>query len=583
MFRPTLARLLGVLALLAGLAWWAAAGGRSGAPELPAFDTIVVVTIDTLRRDAVGAYAPHGTEPPRETPHLDAFALRATRFDDARTVVPLTLPAHVAMFTGLPPVRTGVRVNASPRLVAASDRAFPLLAERLHAEGWHTAAFVSASVLGAMHGLDQGFDRYDDGQLEDRGGPAVVERAGAVTVARALAHLAARPAGAPVFLWVHLFEPHAPHASDGTYAGDVRTADAAVGTLLAGLARRGEVRTAVIILGDHGEGLGELGEREHGFLLADGVLRIPLLLRVPDREPSVRPDPVQITDVAPTVAALADLAWPAQDGPGVGRDLLGPPEAARVLVAESVYGHHLHRWAQLVGAADARGTLVDAGRDRLHVVPPAPYGHLVGALVSVPDGPWATRLARETAAYKRAECDEHPTAGPLSPYGGQGPVAPFLTPEMNALRPDPYASVQRHDRIESIRQLLLRQTAAGEAEVEEALRSARAMDRPDQDAGSPELQFWIGEASYQLGQLRAGSPGGQLEARTLLEAAEAHFLRAFELGYRDTTTLVRACGVNSLGRETECLERFETLAPQVEPLGAEALDLRERLRAAIPR
>ena len=104
--------------------------------------TILLLTVDTLRRDALGAYANASPEAPSSTPRMDALARAGLRFLDARTPVPLTLPAHVTMLTGLPPAVTGVRLNAFDRLPGPEQRGFPLLAERLRAEGWRTGAFV---------------------------------------------------------------------------------------------------------------------------------------------------------------------------------------------------------------------------------------------------------------------------------------------------------------------------------------------------------------------------------------------------------------------------------------------------------
>ncbi len=280
--------------------------------------TIVLVTVDTLRRDRVSTYAPEGATVRVVTPNFDAIAGAGVVFEDARTPVPLTLPGHAVMLTGLPPAVLGIRVNAHGRLPAPEGRDYALLTERLRDAGWRTGAFVSAEPLVAAYGLDQGFDVYDDEGLEaaDGGGLAFRERPGEETVGRALAYLDGLEATDRVFLWVHLFEPHAPYAPDAPatvppearYDLDVLKADAIVGRLVAGLEARGRGDAALLLTADHGEALGELGERTHGLLLGDAVCRVPFLLRAPGLAPGRRSDPVDLADVAPTLAGLAGLA-----------------------------------------------------------------------------------------------------------------------------------------------------------------------------------------------------------------------------------------------------------------------------------
>jgi hypothetical protein len=562
--------LLPALLVLAAAVWWFALREEPGAQRA---HTIVLITPDTLRWDHVSAYGIEGGGPPHpRTPRMDRLAAGGLRFSDARTPVPLTLPAHVTMLAGLPPAATGVRLNTYGRLPSPAQRGFPLLPERLAEQGYHTAAFVSAAVLGARYGLDDAFGHYDDGALGHAGTVTVQERRGGATVAAALAHVRTRPVGEPLFLWVHLFEPHAPYAADGSYAGDVEDVDAIVGALLDGLAAAGRGEAAVLLTSDHGEALGELQERTHGLLLADGVLRVPFVLGAPGLEPGVREDPADLADVAPTLAALAGLPWPARDVPGAGRDLLdGPSPSERVRVAETVYGHQLHRWAQLVAARGPTGTLVDVGADRLRWIPPSDRHHVRAGTELPPGGPATRRLANSIAEYKDAERADRIQQGQVAAgYGGAGVVEGFLPAAENARLPDPYNSILAHHRLDQIKAQLLRREQLGPAGARRLLEALEALQRPSLLAGSPELSFWVGMAHEILAGL--GVPGHAAQAETA-------YLEAFRLGRKDTDTLVRACGVNAHGREAECLERLETLGRQVPSLGPKYETLRQRLRA----
>jgi len=538
--------------------------------------TIVLITVDTLRRDHVSAYAPPDVRLPQPaTKAIDGLARQGLRFDEARTEVPLTLPSHVTMMTGLPPAATGVRLNTYGRLAAPAARGFPLLAERLRDSGWHTAAFLSADALHPRYGLDQGFETYDATMADNprRSAAQLAERPGADTVRAALAYTRGLEKREKLFLWVHLFEPHAPYAADGTYAGDVESASRLVGTLLRGLEGAGRRRGAAILLtADHGEALGELKERSHGFLLADGVLRVPFLLVAPGVEPGVRHDPVELTDVAPTLASLAGISWPHVEGPGGGVDLLAAPTPAdRVQIAESLYGHHLHRWAQLVGASSAHGTLVDAGRDRLHWIPRSGYQRQQAGTRLVTDDTETRRLATVIAEYRQFEQPDRMQGGQVAAgYGGGGRVAGFLPPAENARLPDPHGSILRHYRLDDIKRVVVSRPL--ERALRAALRALDALARPALDQGSPELQFWIGEANLRLAPLTRTS-----EAKRLLERSEQAFLRSFELGRTDTQTLTRACGVNAKGNERACLERLERLVRQVPQPGCPYWILKIRL------
>jgi choline-sulfatase len=247
--------------------------------------SIVLVTIDTLRADHVNATL---------TPALDALGREAVVFDQAITVAPLTLPAHASLLTGLYPMRHRVRDNEFA--LPADVPTYPSL---LKQRGYATAAFVSAVVLDHRCGLNRGFDLYDDA-IE---GP---ERAAVDTLTRAAEWLDRAPR--TFFVWVHIFEPHAPYRT-GSYSSEVTAADTALGRFFSHLRDVGVWDHVVLsVTGDHGESLGEHGEQTHGFFLYEAALRIPWILKAPGLKPRRVPHLVRLADELPTIAELASVS-----------------------------------------------------------------------------------------------------------------------------------------------------------------------------------------------------------------------------------------------------------------------------------
>jgi arylsulfatase A-like enzyme/Flp pilus assembly protein TadD len=297
--------------------------------------SVLLVTIDTLRADRVGAY---GNREAR-TPTLDGLAARGLLFEEALASTPLTLPSHATILSGLEPPRHGVRDNGLS--VFPDTRA--TLATLLKTRGYATGAFVGAYVLDRRFGLARGFDRYDDRIDRRQEGVSVLEseRRGEVVVEAARAWLAAQ--AGPFFAWVHLYDPHAPYDPPSPwreefagrpYEGEVAYADACLGRLLSTAEERTKDRLLIAVLGDHGEGLGEHGERTHGFFVYQSTLRIPLLIAGPGLPRGERrPGPARTADVLPTLLGRLGLPIPA----GLdGKDLLAG-QAPREMYAETAY------------------------------------------------------------------------------------------------------------------------------------------------------------------------------------------------------------------------------------------------------
>jgi arylsulfatase A-like enzyme len=401
----------------------AAALPACGGPPPP---SLLLLSIDTLRADAVSAFGREtGT-----TPRLDALAAAGTRFDAATTVTPLTLPAHAALFTGLRPARHGLTVNG-----ARGALPVPTLAQRLRAAGYATGAFVSARVLDAGLGLAAGFDRYDD-DLHVAGGPPVpTERRGDATVEAALAWDGWQ---APSFFaFVHLFDPHAPYAAPGgatgmdraAYLDEVRFADAQLGRLLDGVLARTRGPLLVVVLSDHGEGLGEHGEETHGLLLHEATLHVPLVMawlrggegRPFGRAGEVRTDVVSLLDVAPTLAEVLSLPpLPDLDGASVVAPRPGRPLPLETRAPSFYYGFSAlagvrRDGLKLVGAPEAQPpgwTLTDLAADPQELAGTPAGDHPLVALVRSPHPEHEAEVGLDEATLRA-----------LGYAGGRAPLA----------------------------------------------------------------------------------------------------------------------------------------------------------------
>ena len=332
---------------------------------------VLLVTIDTLRADRVGAYSGGAL-----TPTLDQLASRGIRFTQAHAHAPMTLPAHTSILTGLVPPTHGVHNNASTVLAPST----PTLASILHEAGYRTGAFVGAFVLDARFGLAHGFDVYDDRVGADTGpitfayaertADRVTQLAGDWILARGSGGeargLATPQAGdsspkssahRPWFCWVHLFDPHAPYRAPvqrvaDPYDNEVAFTDAQLGMFLTRLHNAGQLdATIVVVLADHGESLGEHGESTHGLFAYEATLRIPMIIAGPSIGAATSGAPAAQADVLPTVLDLLRVDSPQNlDGrtlvPAIRGD--GAP-AARPIYFEALDAHLTRNWAPLTG------------------------------------------------------------------------------------------------------------------------------------------------------------------------------------------------------------------------------------------
>jgi choline-sulfatase len=334
---------------------------------------VLLISIDTLRADHLGCFG----YAPAETPNLDRLAADGLRFDRAATVTPLTLPAHCSLMTGKFPASHGVRDNGGFYL--GEDQT--TLAKVLKARGFRTGGFVGAFVLDSRWGIHQGFERYfDDFDLSKFQGTGMdsVQRRGDEVLERALEWLQG-DRQKPFFCWVHFYDPHTPYEAPepfrsrfppelpGPYDAEIAWTDSLVGRLLEALRKDGRLqRTYVIVVGDHGESLGEHGEQTHGFFVYDATIRIPLLMAGPGIPSQAIPDQVRIVDVMPTILDLLRIPPPA----GVQGVSLLPLSRGEHLgleaLSETYYPRYHYGWSELVALRDGRYEFIRAPRRELY-------------------------------------------------------------------------------------------------------------------------------------------------------------------------------------------------------------------------
>ncbi len=363
---------------LLAVALTSAGGDPLGAePEAPAVHrpSLLLVTLDTTRADHVSAYGAAAVR----TPVLDALAQRGARWQRALTSSPLTLPAHCSLLTGLQPPEHGVRDNGSGALPAD----LPTLATALGERGYDTAAVVASRVLDRRFGLDRGFATYDDRMVAERLGQyGYPERDARAVTDAALAWLRGRrahPRNAerPWFLWVHYYDPHAPYAAPESrgaaseaerYAGEIAYVDRELGRLLATLPAGG-AEAVIAVVGDHGESLGEHGEKGHGIFLYRPTLEVPLIVAGPGVAPGTVVTATAATSrLAATLLGFLGLSEAAVPFgaplPGIGSRAVShdrPAVYSETLLPATAYG-----WSALKAITDERWRLIVAPRPELY-------------------------------------------------------------------------------------------------------------------------------------------------------------------------------------------------------------------------
>lgn len=331
-------------------------------PTIEAPRHLILITIDTLRADRVGAY---GYSQAR-TPNIDALASRGARFDRAFAPAPITLPSHASLMTGRYPPGHGSRHNGM-----TMDASVPTLAATLSSAGFATGGFVAAFPLDRRFGISKGFESYGDKMPRGAQGGITNERPGRVVVDEAIAWLEGHRSQR-LFLWVHLFEPHAPYGDPRSgrsavarYDDDVAEADTQVGRLVKGLGADA-AKSLIVVTSDHGEAFGEHGEITHSLFVYDTTLRVPLILAGPGVSTRTIATPVSLVDVAPTVLKLLGLSAMDTDGVDLGRALKGEIATPRELYAESFAPLFDFGWSPLRTIRSGDFKFIEAPRSELY-------------------------------------------------------------------------------------------------------------------------------------------------------------------------------------------------------------------------
>jgi arylsulfatase A-like enzyme/Tfp pilus assembly protein PilF len=477
-----------------------------------------------------------------DTPHIDALAGQSVLFERAYSHYPLTLPSHGGGGGGqLPPVH-GVRNNKGYALEPGAST----LAERLASTGYRTAGFVSSMVLRRGTGIEQGFEHYEEPGRQPGLDPrqAFAQQPGEKTLAGARGWLEARGGDEKLFVFFHVFDPHTPHAApapmaqkyEDAYDAEVAYSDSVVGGLFDVLRAKGRFDDALIVLlSDHGEGLGDHVEREHGIFLYREALQVPLIVKLPGgRRAGERVKaPVGLADVAPTVLALLGLETAGSAGVPL---FAGEPPGDRVLYAETSFGHDQYGWSPLKSALHGSEHYIQAPRPELYdlaedpgektnLLPGRPVPkRLAGAIAAAGEG-------KRTTAAVSPEQEERLAA--LGYVGGPSAAAPA-----GADLPDPkdrvaeamelWALMDRIGKDESagtevrVLELLgttglkreeLNRTVAGNLMGAGRLAAALTALEPFRDSPAVETQLLRGEVLARLGRAR--------DARTCFERALA--------------------------------------------------------------
>lgn len=331
---------------------------------------VILISIDTLRADRLTAWGSARVA----TPAIDRLAADGILFENAYAHVPLTLPSHASMMTGTLPYQTGVRSNIGYRLTPDAGPTLPqLLAER----GYATGGAISAYVLRAETGMGPIFDFFDDSlEVWEAATLGALQRGGDQTVRAALGWLDGL-GKKPFFLFLHLFEPHSPYQPaepfrslySDPYDGEIATVDAIVDRFLTELERRGLYDRSIIVLtADHGEGLGDHGEDEHGVLLYREVLHVPLILKLPGKHLAGRrvAAPAQLIDLLPTLAGAVGAKVPAGLAGISLIDLAeGRGPAKRTIYSETLYPRLHLGWSELRSLIDARHHYIESPEPEL--------------------------------------------------------------------------------------------------------------------------------------------------------------------------------------------------------------------------
>src|SRR5579864_3019636 len=482
---------------------------------------VFLVTIDTLRADHIHCYGYDRVE----TPALDALAKDGIRFTQSFTPSPITNTSHTSILTGLLPSTHGVTDFAVP--LSASH---PTWAELLHERGYHTAAFIGAVILDSKTlapGLDRGFDFYDNfpehPHTKSRWGR--VERRGMDVVQRAESWLDAHPAG-PHFVWVHLYDPHDPYEPPAPYSqrykgrlydGEIAYADSVLAHFIAYLKTHGWYENAlIVVVGDHGEGLGEHGENTHGIFLYDSTTHVPLIVKLPTASVAGKVIDAQVrtTDILPTVLDVVGASVQQHmDGESLKPYFEGGETPSRIAFGETDYPLRFG-WAPLRSVRTEEHKYIEAPRPEFYNLRTDPGER------NNKYEPWNPQVqkSREMLADLRAKA---PSVEPSKGVVGQGTIdelkalgylgradvgSATSVPEPSML-PDPKDKIEEQNLLHSA---MMAGEDSREADARQSLEKVLQLD-----SKSPTALRQLGELELKAGEYDRAAQHlkGAMEAR----------------------------------------------------------------------
>jgi arylsulfatase A-like enzyme/Tfp pilus assembly protein PilF len=520
-----------------------------------------LITLDTVRADRIGAYG----YTKGATPTIDRLAREGVRFTDASSQAPLTGPAHAALLTGQYPARLGVRDNATTPVPQGTRT----LARVLKEKGYRTGGFVGAFILGPEYGFAQGFDVFDATFARfSAGNKLQAQRPGSEVVDQAVKWL--RAGGSqPAFAWIHLYDAHAPYEAPAPfrarfaaspYDGEIAYVDSCVARIVDVLEQTKQLDNTVIsIVADHGEGLGDHGEAEHGLFLYDAVLHVPWVLRLPARDSAGKVVETQVRsiDVAPTLAALAGTAISGADGENVIPLIRGAGDGVRrdppPSYAETYYPKWHFGWSELRSVRVGDWKYIDAPKPELYDMraDARETRNAVDARGTLATG-LSNELGKITGGFGAAAVTEAPQPDPdtLARLRSLGYVG-IAAPSSGARGPDP------KDMVPKLEMFRTGITAA-----------MSALERRAPDAAIAELKklVAINDRSYELHLFLGDAYAAKREHETALGEYDAAAL----LNPTTAAPLVSQARVylsmGDVGRAQQKLDR----AAKIEPGSSEA-------------
>jgi len=590
----------------------ATACGRDTSPGPGRFPgaPVILITVDTLRADHLPAYGYRQVE----TPNIDGLRRDSVLFERVYSHCPMTLPSHVSMFTGSLPPENGVRNNIGYRFDGAKLRT---LAEELRERGYATGSAVSSYVLRSDTGIDDGFEYYEDSiAVATAGAMSEHQRSGGETLKHALPWILGHR-GQPFFFFLHLYEPHAPYEPPepfksrypSAYDGEIAAADAIVGELVRSLKASGLYDPAIIIFtSDHGEGLWDHGEDQHGILLYREALWVPLLVKLPGshRAESIsRSTP--LSHLFGTVLRLAGIDLPSH--PASWFDVGGGGEA-RPIYSETLYPRIHLGWSELRSLIDGRYHYIEAPSPELYDLERDPGE--ARNLITI-ERREASRLRKEMQSYPAVDA----TIGKIDPEEARKLAALGYVGTPRERGPGPLPNPR--DEVKNLARIKAAFRFADERRLDEAVAALRSLlqENPKlQDAWSklgevlvesgrydeaievyrsaiahaerfsPDLALGLGFAYLKKGDTAAAATHARLaltthprEANELLarvaleegrfDAAEEHVRSALESGDRQPATLLLLADVERAEPTAGKLEQALRTVQEAEQRAAE--------------